>query len=116
MDNQLDLERTIADYRKAGFPLDAIYLDAKHMSKRSNFNLDNTKITNATELRLLLNDTNVKLVAYLEPTIFAPESVSLENPENPAYNEGNEKNIFIKTTHFGSVKYSNNLVASRNLK
>ena len=60
--------------------------------------------------------SNVKLVAYLEPTIFAPDNTALEVGENPSYNQGNMSNVFIKTTHFGSAKYNNHLIASKNLK
>jgi hypothetical protein len=83
------------------------------MSKKSNFQIDESVITNVTELRLALNISNVKLVAYIEPTVFAPENVELENP---TYTVGNEKHLFIKSTHFSSAKYSNNLVASKNLQ
>ena len=83
------------------------------MSKKSNFQIDESVITNATELRLALNASNVKLVAYIEPTVFAPENVELENP---TYTVGNEKHLFIKSTHFSSATYSNNRVASKNLQ
>ena len=114
--NQLDLLHTVVNYRLAGLPLDAVYLDPKHMSKVRNFGIDSEFIFNATELKMALNDTHVKLVAYIDSTIIAPEAVTLNETKNPAYYLGNEKNLFIKSTHFGSTKYNNNLVATKSLQ
>jgi len=72
-DNQLNLMRTVAHYREHGLPLDTVYLDQNHMSKQRNFDIDPSMIVNATMLRRDLNNLNVKLVAYVDPTIILPE-------------------------------------------
>jgi len=92
--------KTVTHYRKNGFPLEAVYLDQKHMSKVRSFALDTALINNATELREDLNAFNVKLVAFVDPTIYAPDDVTLENSKNPAYVDGNSSGLFIKSTHF----------------
>ena len=96
----MNLMKTVTHYRKNGFPLEAVYLDQKHMSKVRSLALDTALITNATELREDLNAFNVKLVAFVDPTIYAPDDVTLENSKNPAYIEGNSLGLFIKSTHF----------------
>ena len=108
--------KTVTHYREKGFPLEAVYLDQKHMNKFRSFALDRSMITNATELKEDLKAFKIKLVAFVDSTIYAPDDVTLEKSKNPAYVEGNSSGIFIKSSHFSSTNYSGNLVAVRSLQ
>ena len=61
----------------------------------------------------------MRLVAFLDSTIFAPASTAFFNTENVHYLEGDSVGAFIKTTHFAQAnpadnKYNNNLVGILN--
>ena len=86
------------------------------MNRFRSFSLDSVLIPNTTELRQDLNSFDVKLIAYIDSTIIAPDDVTLETTTNPAYVVGNASGLFIKSTHFSSKNYSGNLVASRNIQ
>ena len=95
--------------------MEAVYLDESHLSNETNFQLNPDMIPEPKYLRERLSQQNVKLVAFLDPTIYAPEDVS-NKTKNMAYLEGNQRNLFIKSSMHVSKDYSNNLVAAKGLK
>jgi alpha-glucosidase (family GH31 glycosyl hydrolase) len=115
-DNQLNLIRTVERYQNLSLPLEAVYLDQKQMNKKRNFFLDEELITNITGLRFVLDIERIKLIAYVDAAVYAPDKLEGVEPENPAYNDGNIVNAFIKSTHLPNDTYSNNLVGLRGLK
>jgi len=62
-----------------------------------------------------LRQNNVKLVAFVDSVIYAPEDVS-STSKNQIYLEGNQRKLYIKSSINNSTKYGNNLVASKSLK
>jgi len=86
------------------------------MNRERNFALDGSLIPNTTTLRNDLDAFNIKLVAFIDPTIIAPDNVLANETKNPVYTDGNQSGIFIKSTHTPSKKYSNNLVGLKNTK
>lgn len=102
-------------YREKGFPLEAVYLDQVHLSNETNFKLNSNLISDPKDLKSKLSEQNVKLVAFVDSTIYAPEDTT-NLTKNMPYLEGNQRNLFIKSTVHSSKKYSNNLVAAKSQK
>jgi alpha-glucosidase (family GH31 glycosyl hydrolase) len=97
-------------------PLEAVYLDQKHMNLKSNFMLNEELISNITALRFVLDTYNTKLVAFIDAAVYAPEDTDVLKAENPTYFDGLRFDTFIKSTHKPNSTYSNNLLGLRGLK
>ena len=84
--------------------MEAVYLDEAHLSNETNFQLNPEMIPDPKDLKEKLSQQNVKLVAFLDPTIYAPEDVS-NKTKNMAYLDGNQRNLFIKSSMHVSKNY-----------
>ena len=84
-----------------------------------NFALNKTLITDLAALKTSLTASNMRLVAFIDSTIFAPANIDFFKTENVHYLDGDSVGAFIKSTHFVTSnpmdsKYHNNLVGILN--
>ena len=82
-------EEVVARYRKDDLPLDVLHLDIDYMIGYRVFTWDTTRFPNPKAFTDKLKQQGVKVVTIVDPGV-------KEDKSYPVYNEGVEKNLFLK--------------------
>lgn len=94
---EAQLREVVEGFRRHDLPLDAVHLDIDYMDGFRLFTVDKTRFPDLPGLAKELKDQGIRLVTILDCGI-------KQDPENPVYREGLEKNLFLKSPNGKPVK------------
>ncbi len=87
--NEADIREVYEEYRKAGLPLDMLFLDIDYMERFKDFTVDKTRFPDLKAFAAEMKQKNIHLVPIIDAAVKVEEGY-------PVYDEGIQKGYFCK--------------------